>query len=63
MSEAEEDAVTGLGLKTVAAGSRDWRVAKSTIGTGTVTGVSMGFVCENGTGESATAPAVYLSRF
>jgi hypothetical protein len=57
--EAKEDAVTGRGLKTGAAASRGCMVVKSTIGMGTETGVLTGYSCENGTGESAMAPAGY----
>jgi hypothetical protein len=60
MSEAEEDAVTGLGLKVVAVGLRGCKVVKWMIGVGTATGVSTGFVWENGIGESAMALAGYL---
>jgi hypothetical protein len=59
MSEAEDDVVTGQGLKTGAAALRGCIVVKSMIGTGTETGVLTGCSCENGTGESATAPAGY----
>jgi hypothetical protein len=59
-SEAEEDAVTGLGLEMGAMGLRVHRVAKSTIGMGTATGVSTVFVWENGIGESAMALMGYL---
>jgi hypothetical protein len=58
-SEAEEDAVTGLGLNTVALTLRGWRVVKSTMGMGTVTGVLMGYSWESETGESAMAPVGY----
>jgi hypothetical protein len=58
-SEAEEDAVTGRGLKTGATALRGCKVVKSTMGIGTETGVSMGCSCENGIGESAVAPAGY----
>jgi hypothetical protein len=58
-SEAEEDAVTGRGLKTGALVLRGCMVVKSTMGMGIVTGVLMGCSCENGTGESAMAPAGY----
>jgi hypothetical protein len=51
--------VTGLGLTTAAAVLSGCRVVKSTMGMGTETGVSMGFVWENGTRESAMAPAGY----
>jgi hypothetical protein len=56
-SEAEEDAVTGLGVKTVAVGLGGRRVVKSTIGMG----VRSVFSWENGIGESAMAPAGYLN--
>jgi hypothetical protein len=59
MSEAEEDALTGLGLNTGATALRGWRVVKSMMGMGTVMGVLMGFSWESGTGESAMAPAEY----
>jgi hypothetical protein len=39
-SEVEEDAVTGRGLKTAAVGLRGRKVVKSTMGTGTETGVT-----------------------
>jgi hypothetical protein len=59
MSEAEDDAVTGRGLKTRAMALRGCMVVKSTMGTGTETGVSTEFSCENGIGESAMAPVGY----
>jgi hypothetical protein len=59
MSEAEEDAVTGLGLKVVVVGLRGCKVVKSMMGMGTWTGVLTVFVWENGIGESAMAPAGY----
>jgi hypothetical protein len=58
-SEAEEDAVTGRGLKMGATALRGCMVVKSTMGMGTETGVLMVFSCENGIGESAMAPAGY----
>jgi hypothetical protein len=54
-SKAEDWAVTGLGTKEMAEGSRDCMVAKSTIGTGEWIGNS----CKRGMGESAIAPAGY----
>jgi hypothetical protein len=64
-SEAEEDAVTGLGTKVGAVGLRGRRVVKSMTVTGTgewtATGVSMGCSWENGIGESAMALAGYVT--
>jgi hypothetical protein len=58
-SKAKDDAETGQGLKTGAAALRGCKVVKSTMGTGTETGVLTGYSCENGIGESATAPVGY----
>jgi hypothetical protein len=49
-SEADEEAETGRGLKTGAAALRGWRVVKSTMGTGPVTGATLEFSWENGIG-------------
>jgi hypothetical protein len=57
-SEAEEDAVTGLGLKTGAVTLSGWRVVKSMMGMGTHMGVLIGCSWENRMGESAMALAV-----
>jgi hypothetical protein len=54
--EAEEEAVTGRGLKTGAAGLRGCKVVKLTTGMAEVgIGVALEFSWENGTGESAMA--------
>jgi hypothetical protein len=61
MSDADEEAVTGLGTKVGALAVRGQRVVKLTTGIGawTVTGVLMGNSCESGMGESAVAPVGY----
>jgi hypothetical protein len=55
MSDADEEAVTGLGTKVGALAVRGQRVVKSTTGIG----VLMGNSCESGMGESAVAPVGY----
>jgi hypothetical protein len=59
-SEAEEEVVTGRGLKTGAVGLRGWSVVKSTIGM-VESGIEvlLVFSWENGIGDSAMAPAGY----
>jgi hypothetical protein len=55
MSEAEEEAVTGRGIKGAVEGSRGCKVAKSMTGMGEWIGNS----CDRGMGESPIAPAGY----